>query len=773
MIIYLSILFFISAVYFDRVFTAQSIFAERDLPYFFIPPKYLWVTLIKSFDIPLWNPYNYSGIPLIATLQPGVFYPPNVIYIFLPFNIVWNWMIILHFIFAGFNVYVFLRYLKCSSESSFVGGITFTLSGYLLSVHNVLPHLLSVSWFPLVLMFYLRYLEERRIKYMVFTSICLAMQFFAGAPEIVMMTALILIILSGLYPVSGKKVINFYFAIKTLLFIFLIFFLVCSVQLIPFYELLSNSTRKGGLSYQEATTWSLAWKDFIQYFIPNIYGNFQNDVKYWANQSWLKTLYLGITPFVLSVFYFISKDKKRLLLLLLMFISFVFALGDNTPFYKILYHIPPFNSVRYPVKFLFIFFFVISITSGLGYEHLKRGIEENDPRIKKIILAIFYMGFIFALAWGFVALFNHDVYSFFERHNIKPDTYNDINYNIHNIKRFLLFSFLFCTMLLVTLRIKYKRIAFLGIITLISLDLFLANYSCYNTTTWEEYLSKNEFVDKIRNNGTRRYIVSPETNYEFQVFPKDKMVLDSGYAALSGLYTVGGLEVLRVNNYENFMKILYSSKSVEEAKRYFDISGISYLITIHNIKDKEFRRLKSIQVGGKSVYLYEYVAQPGRFLLYRKANYASNDTAIMEKLQNKAINLKEELVIFSKNHGDAKSTINTKHIDKNRKSSVELVSYKPNKLVLDCEASDDAFLYVSDTFYPGWQAYIDGKETKIYRANLTFRAVEVPAGKHVVIFKYVPLSFYIGLCFTLIGIGLSIYLVKRDKKCKDKTKEIA
>ena len=59
---------------------------------------------------------------------------------------------------------------------------------------------------------------------------------------------------------------------------------------------------------------------------------------------------------------------------------------------------------------------------------------------------------------------------------------------------------------------------------------------------------------------------------------------------------------------------------------------------------------------------------------------------------------------------------------------------------------------------------MDGKETKIYRANLAFRAVEVTAGKHRIIFRYVPLSFYLGLLVTLIGIGLCIFLIIRDKR---------
>lgn len=59
---------------------------------------------------------------------------------------------------------------------------------------------------------------------------------------------------------------------------------------------------------------------------------------------------------------------------------------------------------------------------------------------------------------------------------------------------------------------------------------------------------------------------------------------------------------------------------------------------------------------------------------------------------------------------------------------------------------------------------MDGKETKIYRANLAFRAIEVPKGRHTVVFKYVPMSFYIGLALTLLGIALCVWLWRRDRK---------
>ncbi len=74
-------------------------------------------------------------------------------------------------------------------------------------------------------------------------------------------------------------------------------------------------------------------------------------------------------------------------------------------------------------------------------------------------------------------------------------------------------------------------------------------------------------------------------------------------------------------------------------------------------------------------------------------------------------------------------------------------------------------LFLSDNYYPGWKAYVDNKETKIYRANYTFRSIYLPSGNHSVAFKYNPLSFKIGSVVSLLSFIaiLSILVLKITK----------
>ena len=78
----------------------------------------------------------------------------------------------------------------------------------------------------------------------------------------------------------------------------------------------------------------------------------------------------------------------------------------------------------------------------------------------------------------------------------------------------------------------------------------------------------------------------------------------------------------------------------------------------------------------------------------------------------------------------------------------------------------DHLLYVSDTFYPGWKAYVDGKEVAIVRANYMFRAVPLPPGGHTVRFVYDPFSFKLGVAVSLVTLlGLVVFAFCPKGEC--------
>ena len=87
-------------------------------------------------------------------------------------------------------------------------------------------------------------------------------------------------------------------------------------------------------------------------------------------------------------------------------------------------------------------------------------------------------------------------------------------------------------------------------------------------------------------------------------------------------------------------------------------------------------------------------------------------------------------------------------------TDARIVSYQPEKVVVDATAREDGYLVLMDSFYPGWTVEVDGKQQPIERADYLFRGIFLPAGHHTVVFSYAPRSFEIGALVSGASIAL-------------------
>jgi uncharacterized membrane protein YfhO len=101
-------------------------------------------------------------------------------------------------------------------------------------------------------------------------------------------------------------------------------------------------------------------------------------------------------------------------------------------------------------------------------------------------------------------------------------------------------------------------------------------------------------------------------------------------------------------------------------------------------------------------------------------------------------------------------------------SSLNIIKYTSTYVAVRAALNNSGILVLADSYYPGWKAYVNGKEEIIRRANLFFRAVPLPAGNHTVEFRYEPMSFRIGLTVsvaTIVALSLvSIVFALRQRK---------
>ena len=375
-------LFVLSLLYFSDALSGRFLLVERDLTTFFYPFRYIWVETVRQGQFPFWNPYIKCGVPLFATLQPGVLYPLSLPYLFLPLDLAFNWTIIFHFFLAAAFTYLLMRELGATVLGGMAGALAFLFSGYLISVHNVLNTLLSVSWYPLAVFCGCRLVRKGSRSWAIATGVSLCCMFLGGGIEIVIFTLVSLLLLCC-YPQllpQGISESSPRLSHRLALFalVLLVFLGLSMIQFLPSLELYRHSSRYGGVSLEQAMRWSLPPRDFIYFLIPDLYGPRSAHDQYWVLQNYLKTIYVGPIVFFLSGFYFFRQGRRGLFLLAAMGIVLIFAMGDNTPLYPIFYkNFPLFSILRYPVKFLFLLVFSLCVTAGLGLDELSRRFSEK------------------------------------------------------------------------------------------------------------------------------------------------------------------------------------------------------------------------------------------------------------------------------------------------------------------------------------------------------------------------------------------------------------
>ena len=196
-LIIVSVLAFFGQVLFSR----DPLFGS-DFALYFFPLKKLIRDHVLSFDtIPLWNPYQFSGTPLISNIQASMFYPLDFLFYMVPTEHAYGYTVILHFILASVFMYAFVRSLSVRTMGAVLSAVVFTYNGFLMAHlyggHLTLIH--SYIWIPLIFLFLHRFLSSRLLKYAVLSGLFLGMQILGGFPQI------------GFYTIIGAILYALYF----------------------------------------------------------------------------------------------------------------------------------------------------------------------------------------------------------------------------------------------------------------------------------------------------------------------------------------------------------------------------------------------------------------------------------------------------------------------------------------------------------------------------------------------------------------------------------
>jgi hypothetical protein len=610
----------------------------------------------------------------------------------------------------------------------------------------------------------------------------------------------------GSVPIYWGRIGFFLNRFKSLLLVSAIFVLLSAIQLIPFVELFIHSIRGKGLTYQEATIWSFAPKDVLLFFLPDVYGYFVDMKKYWVNQCWFKTLYAGGLPFILSLIFFLFGDpvgeplrglpdrataesrpyrfssdgRSRKFFLALIVLSLFLSLGQYNPLYLFVFqYVPFFSGIRYPVKFLYIFILVLSMTAGLGFQRMTESSGNGgNRRLKNLFIS-------FSLASGlFLLLFvlgHKEIESFLKGKGIDAPDFSFLSVNLYHAKRFFFYLALFFLTLRVGYEVKWRGWIKVLLVLFLAADLF-GNMGFYGKEKTQDYFRKTRILEIITSDQDHFRIFSTAKTISTDVpilvgngtyidYSKEKHLPSMNL--LYKLHDIWGIDVIHLKRIDDLYRAFTGTPSISSSNL-VDLYSMKYIISVTPIEgDPRFEliysRLEGLQ-GKREDLLKENTVK-----LYRNRNplprawlvrdhRVLDEKSILASLSGKEFNPRKEVLLEEEpGEGDRSgSPLQKKPLSINPQSAIrnpksfgglpEFISESNNRLQLLVEAKEDSFLVLSDTYYPGWKAYVDGKEERIYRANYAFRAIPIRAGAHKVEFTYKPLSFKLGAVITLLGI---------------------
>ncbi len=339
---------------------------------------------LRAGQLPLWNPYNGGGAPLLANYQTAVFYPPNWLHLVLPHVTAMNLLAVGHVIWAAVGMWFFAGAWKLPPLGRGIGMLAYGLGGYLVARLGSFPTAAATAWFPWMMWACHRVVMEKQASSVAWLALATGLLLLAGHAQ----TAFYVLLASGAYVLwlSGthhgwraRFRVWAWAAGAVALGVGL-----AAIQLVPTAQLLAVSDRASGLDYDWTTNFSYSIARAMTLAAPNIYGT-PADGSYVTEGAYFEdAAYIGLLPLVAALFAVIGWVRARRgkqpdapaalrgvpFWVGMAIVAFLIALGKNGPVFPLLYRfVPTFKDFQGPVRWLILSVFGLSILAGIGVSH--------------------------------------------------------------------------------------------------------------------------------------------------------------------------------------------------------------------------------------------------------------------------------------------------------------------------------------------------------------------------------------------------------------------
>lgn len=733
---------------------------------------------------PLWNPYQFGGMPYVAAMHGDIFYPTFLLRMVLPTDVAMTWGFIIHTALAGIFTFGFLRASGVRFAAALVGGIAYLLSGAIASyaspghdgklfVSAMLPAALwalvrgvrdgrRAAWGALALIVGLGVLSPhpQLLQYMLLTAGAFGL-FLALRPNAVMLaSASRAATAEPAAAATGSQA-----AIAVLpgrarwtrlalaLAAVVLGAAIGAVQYLPVAEYTPWSPRSGGKGWEHAVSYSFPLEETINMYLPQFSGVLEN---YWGrNGIHFHSEYAGVVALVLAFFAFggglTNRHRTHAWFWLGAFIVALFwAWGGGTPFYSLVYAIVPGTKYfRAPSTILYVVAFSLAVLAAFGAERALAG--RMSMRYAAAWSGFAVLVGLIATAGGFTNL----------AMSLLGDVRGDaIEANASNVVlgawRSAAFVIAACALLLAIARGRVApRVAGWALAALVAADLWSVERHYWRFSPPASALYAEDDVIRYLKN-------LPEPGRVIAIPLSDNMAPHDPFIAGDALmhHRVRGVLGYHGNELGRYQQLYGKEEGLQPVANpnFWALTNTRFFYT--NAPEVPFQGARLVagparNAAGTMTYLYRLPGDnPAAWVapLMVKLDDATTRATVLNPLFDV-----RRVAIF-----DTSAAVAAKPVDSPLPAAVtfgvKVGRYEPGAIDLTLEGAPPAgsALVVSENFYPGWRAEVDGKPVAVNRANLTLMGIELPAGARQVSLRFESEPVRTGMLVTLAALAISI-----------------
>jgi len=664
--------------------------------------------------LPAWDPYLNAGQPGLADIQTGAFYPLNLLpnlalaLLGLPFSIgLLQVQVVLHFSLGSLFTYLLVRHLARRARAKVaaarfagaVAALTFTYGGYLTSFPvQQLTILETAVWLPLVLLFVDRASSQARpLSHLVLAGMALACALLAGHPQtsmyVVYATLAYGIFVSwpwGATPAPsgsmGRVLRIVYFAFIPLL----VGAALAAIQLAPTLQFIAHSTRSG-LDY-DTVSWGFPLAEMASLLYPGYFGG--------------SPQYVGIlAPILAAAALFVTRARRQVVFwIVLAGLALLLSFGRHTFLYGVAYLFAPgFSAVRNQERIIFLFSFAVSVLAGYGALVLVQPLAlPLRSKFRTFVRRLGWVGLIF------LALTAAWYYGYLQglQRGVEANQFEGILR--HHV---LLLLILAGGSAIFALRVvgKPRRAWLVGLtLGLVWLNLFTVN--------WKFNLGEPNAGGPFPESGLVAFL--QEQPGTFRISSAGMLPGGASAGIVYGLEDITGNTPLRLAAFAQFEQEVGSW-------RRWQMLNVAYVVSDRDLDGPGLERVyeeagyKVYRVGDPLprawvVYDVKTALDEEAFTVLNSDTFHPMETAILAE-------------------GAAPATLPQGF---GPPSPAQVIEQSPGRLVLDVTPDKEGLVMISQPFYPGWRATVDGEPVPIYRTDYLLQGIEVQPGYHRVELAY-------------------------------------